>query len=75
MINVLYIVNESEAGGAAQSLLDMLTVGRKRICAVVIIPSEGSIEERLQQMNIDYYVVPFKTDRSEEHTSELQSQR
>ncbi|MCI8774075.1 MAG: glycosyltransferase family 4 protein [Lachnospiraceae bacterium] len=72
MINVLYIVNESEAGGAAQSLLDMLTVGRKRICAVVIIPSEGSIEERLQQMNIDYYVVPFKTDHRKigTHTTE-----
>ena len=31
MINVLYIENESEAGGDAQSLLEKLTVGRKRI--------------------------------------------
>ncbi|MBD5521760.1 MAG: glycosyltransferase family 4 protein [Lachnospiraceae bacterium] len=62
MINVLYIINESEAGGAAQSLLDMLTVSRNRICAVVVIPSEGIIEERLRQIDIEYYVVPFKTD-------------
>lgn len=62
MISVLYIINESEAGGAAQSLLDMLPADRGRIRAVAVIPSEGSIEARFRQKNIDCYVVPFQTD-------------
>lgn len=71
MISVLYIVNESEAGGAAQSLMDMLTAARERIHAIVVIPGEGSIEARFQKMNIDYYVVPFQTDhrKSGVHTA------
>lgn len=62
MIRVMYIVNESGLGGAAQSLLDMLAVNDGRICPIVIIPSAGIIEERLQQLHISYHIVPFDTD-------------
>lgn len=62
MINVLYVLNESILGGAAQSLLDMIEADRSRIRAVVVIPSMGDVEERLQQLQIHYYIVPFRID-------------
>lgn len=62
MIRVMYIINESALGGAAQSFLDMLTAVKNRVRPVVIIPSKGMIEECLRQMQIAYYIVPFETD-------------
>lgn len=59
--NVLYISNEGTLGGAAQSLLDMLkSISNKNIKPIVIIPEKGVIEERLNEMNVTYYVVNFK---------------
>lgn len=62
MINVIYILHESGTGGAVQSLLDMLAVGQKKLNPIVIIPSRGIVEQRLQQMNIVYYVIPYRSD-------------
>lgn len=62
MFKVMYIVNESGLGGAAQSLLDMLAVNNGKIDPTVIIPSAGIIEERLQQLHILYYIISFETD-------------
>lgn len=62
MIRVMYIVNESEPGGAAQSLLDMLAVSNGEIDPTVIIPAAGRIEEWLGKSHITYYIVPFETD-------------
>ncbi len=62
MFKVMYIVNESGLGGAAQSLLDMLAVNDGKIYPTVIIPSAGIIEERLQELHITYYIIPFETD-------------
>ncbi len=62
MIRVMYVINESGLGGAEQSLLDMLTAIGSRVSPVVIIPSGGMIEERLRQMEVTYYIVPFETD-------------
>lgn len=62
MLRVMYIVNESGLGGAAQSLMDMLAVNHGRILPTVIIPSAGIIEERLQQLRVSYFIVPFKMD-------------
>lgn len=64
MINVIYILHESGMGGAVQSLLDMLAARQKRLNPIVIIPGHGIVEERLQQMNIVYYVVPYLSDYS-----------
>ena len=71
MIRVIYIINESEPGGAAQSLLDMLAVNSGKIDPSVIIPAAGRIEEWLQQFHITYYIVPFETDHRKigEHSS------
>lgn len=62
MINVIYILHESGMGGAVQSLLDMLAAVRERLNPIVIIPNRGIVEERLQQMNIVYYVIPYLSD-------------
>lgn len=62
MINVLYIINESALGGAAQSLLDMLESNTDKIKATIIIPSGGIIEERIHQLRITYYIISFETD-------------
>ena len=59
MIKVMYIINESALGGAAQSFLDMLTAIKNKVDPVVIIPSDGMIEECLLQMQIVYYIIPF----------------
>lgn len=58
--NILYIANESALGGAALSLLDMLKAIKDRpINSIVVIPSTGIIEERLKELAVPYYVVPF----------------
>lgn len=62
MINVIYIFHESGMGGAVQSLLDMLAAAQERLNPIVIIPGCGIVEERLQQMNIVYYVIPYQSD-------------
>lgn len=60
MLSVLYIVNESSLGGAAQSLLDMLKgVVKKNIKPVVVIPRKGIIEDELKKMEIPYYIIGF----------------
>ncbi len=62
MMNVIYILHESGMGGAVQSLLDMLAAAQERLNPIVIIPSRGIVEERLQQMNLVYYVIPYLSD-------------
>ena len=58
--NVLYISNEATMGGAAQSLLNMIKILKENnITPFVIIPSHGIIEEKLRELSITYYVVPF----------------
>lgn len=58
--SILYICNSSNMGGAEKSLIDMLKgMIKKQICPVVIIPGKGIIEEKLQELNIKYYIVNF----------------
>ena len=60
--NIMFISNESALGGAATSLIDMIKgLQRKGVKCVVIIPSNGLIEERLQELAVSYYVVYFTT--------------
>jgi glycosyltransferase involved in cell wall biosynthesis len=56
----MYICNEGTLGGAAQSLIDMLNGFQNSVRAVVVIPCHGIIEEKFNQLNIKYYVVPFE---------------
>lgn len=70
MINVLYIINESEVGGAALSLLNMLEANKGKLNPVIVISASGSLEERISQLQIKYCIVPFETDNKVigEHT-------
>lgn len=58
-ITILYICNETGLGGAAQSLLDMLQEIRMYVTPIVIIPGKGMIENRLEELKIKYYSIPF----------------
>lgn len=71
MMNVLYVINESEVGGAALSLLNMLEANKGRLNPVIVLPASGSLEERVNQMHIGYYIIPFETDNKTigEHTA------
>ena len=56
----MFISNESALGGAATSLIDMIKgLQRKGIKCVVIIPSQGILEECLQEVSVSYYIVNF----------------
>lgn len=56
---IMYVLTDTSLGGSAQSLLDMLKGIRNRFRAVVVIPREGLIAKRLQQLHVKYYVIPF----------------
>lgn len=59
--SILYISNEARLGGADQSLLDMIKAMKKReINMVVVLPENGIIENRLQELGIAYYIIPFR---------------
>lgn len=58
--NILFISNESTLGGAATSLIDMLKgIKSKNVNCIVVIPANGIIEERLQELGIRYHIVNF----------------
>lgn len=58
-LKVVYISNEAEMGGAAQSLLNMLKGIRNYIIPFVVIPRNGIIEKELEWLEIKYYIIPF----------------
>ena len=58
-ISVLYISHDSGITGAPLSLIDSLEPLREYIRPVVIMPKDGVLTERLNKLNINYYVVPF----------------
>ena len=58
--NVLFVSSEASLGGASTSLIDMIRgLKNKNIRCVVIIPENGIIEERLQELDVSYYIVNF----------------
>lgn len=60
MKKVLYISSESSLGGGAnQSLYDMLVELKKYVNPIVIVPSLGDLESRLNDIDIKVYRVPL----------------
>lgn len=59
MTNIMYIINESQFGGAALSLFDILEREKDSIHPTVVIPAAGGIQERLEQHQIRYYILSF----------------
>lgn len=61
-MKIMYISNESEIGGAAKSLLDMLEEVKKNVEPIVVIPGKGMMEECLDNLNVEYHIVPFSAE-------------
>lgn len=59
MLKVLYVNNSTTMGGAAQSLMDIISQCGKVIQPVIVIPQKGIIEEYLTKLNVIHYIVPF----------------
>lgn len=60
--NVLYIFNDVGFGGAAQSLLDILTGIKDSVNPVVITKEEIIIESKFIEAGIKYYKIRFSLD-------------
>ena len=60
MKTIMYVLTDVFMGGSAWALLDMLREMADRVRPVVIIPGKGLTEERLKQLKIQYYIIPFK---------------
>ncbi len=61
-MKILYVSNDINLGGAAFSLLDMISGIRKTGSIGVVVPGEGGLSERLRADGITYYIVPFERD-------------
>lgn len=58
--NILYLNRVSEIGGAAQSLLLLLSgLDRDRFCPMVVLPSPGPLADRLQALDIETIFIPL----------------
>ncbi len=60
--NVLYIFNDKGFGGAAQSLLDILTGIKDSVNPVVVAREDVIIEEKFIEAGIKYYKIRFFLD-------------
>ena len=57
---VLYILHDTNLGGATLSLIDMLKELRNYLIPIVLVPYEGPACVYLEKMGIKHYVFPFK---------------
>lgn len=60
--NVLYIFNDKGFGGAAQSLLDILTGIKDKVNPIVVVREDVIIEEKFIEAGIKYYKIRFFLD-------------
>lgn len=61
--NIMYILNDSIAGGAMLSFLDMLVKITDRVNVVVVIPDQPSVmEQRLKELKVIYYKMNVARD-------------
>lgn len=65
-ISVLYIDRFSEIfGGGQRSLLDLLEgIDRENFIPIVVLPQEGSLSQKLREMNIDFKIISMPSLRS-----------
>lgn len=59
---ILYILHEKNLGGATLSFLDFIEKVRVYYIPIIIIPEEGSVSNKLDEIGIEFYVVPFMLD-------------
>ena len=61
-MNICYVAHASNLTGANRSLLEILSLSDSiGVRPIVIIPSKGIIEEELKKMNIDYFIINYKS--------------
>lgn len=61
-MKVMYIFNDTECGGAMQSLIDMLMEIKNEITPILIMRDDAKIESRFADLHITYYKLSFSTD-------------
>lgn len=59
MRRILYVVNESVLGGATISLIEMLEQMINYVYPVVVVPSNGELVTKIEDLHIKFYIVPF----------------
>ena len=60
--NIMYIFNDTDFGGAGQSLLDTLGGIKNDVNPVVIIRDDAPVEDKFIEMGIRYYKIYFSND-------------
>ena len=68
--NILYIFNDMGFGGAAQSLLDILTGIREFVNPIVVAREDVIIEEKFVEAGIRFYKIRFFTNQVKIATSD-----
>lgn len=61
-LKIMYIWNDLSIGGAAQSLIDTLTIMKNKASCIVVIRQPNQIVEYLKNLEIKYYIIPFAYD-------------
>lgn len=64
---IMYIFNDTEFGGAGQSLVDTLVEIKKEVSPVVIIRSDAMVENKFKDLGVAYYKIDFSTDYIESY--------
>jgi glycosyltransferase involved in cell wall biosynthesis len=60
-IKILYVSHSSEIAGAENSLLTLLKfLDRKVFDPVVILPAEGALKNKIEELGIKYYIKPLE---------------
>ena len=54
---IMYIFNDTEFGGAGQSLVDTLVEIKKEVSPVVIIRSDAMVENKFKDLGVAYYKI------------------
>ena len=62
MKTVLIVSQTASLYGASQSMLDIINGLKNKIKFVVLLPEKGPIENELDNLNIDYYVISYYFD-------------
>ena len=60
--NIMYVFNDTDFGGAGQSLLDILTKIKNQINPTVVIRDDANVLDKFTQLGIKCYKIHFNID-------------
>lgn len=62
-MRILYVSNDSEiAGGAALSLIDVISHMVEQMYVCVVVPKEGGLSRKLRNEGVNVFTIPFEVD-------------